>query len=419
MRILQIIPDFSLGGIQKGGCVIAQGLHELGHECGVVGLGGGPRARDLTQAGVAALVADPRNLTSLVREWAPDIVHIHAAAFQSEVIRGLKSAAPRIVYTPVFGRPPDDNELLKEIRVCCVGQFTAWRLWRWLGSRERGIFSIPITPYKSPAGGQSALDDDRVAVARSTYGIPRGAFVAGRVARHDSLKWHPQTEVLVSTFLNSYSDAYWLSIGLPPDLGALRLKAKFGPRFINVCPIEDFERLSGFIQCLDLHVFASRYGECFSSSIAEGMGLAVPCVAICKPLGDCGEVEQIVPSVSGLIAANVGGLLECVRKLYFDRDGLRQMKEAAYREAQTEWDYRNCAERLQVAYQHWLEDDETPERNATKSHKIYEQVHFQRLQLAVGKGLTHQVSCAIAKRVYLNYTMFRLGRALRSVGRGL
>src|SRR2546423_12318284 len=43
MRIVHYIPDFGLGGVQKAGCVLAEGMTRLGHLSWVLGDAPGPR----------------------------------------------------------------------------------------------------------------------------------------------------------------------------------------------------------------------------------------------------------------------------------------------------------------------------------------------------------------------------------------
>lgn len=413
MRVVQIIPDFGLGGIQKGGCVLAIGLKKLECECTVVALGGGVREADMKRFGIAAISTSRETLATVVRSLTPDVVHVHAHTFDAKLINDLSAVVPLLIYTPVFGRPPDDLELLKKVRLCCVGKFTAWRLWRWLGCPDTGIFSVPITPFMEPRDGQSTLEPAKVIVARSRIGIPKDAFVFGRLARSDELKWHAETEWMVSKFLSRHPSAHWLSVGLPQSCGLATLGRSFGKRFTNYESMDDFESIATILQCLDVQFFASRYGECFSASIAEGMGIGVPCIALCHPLRDSGEVEQIEPGKTGLLAANPAGLVSCAEKLHDDRDMLCLMKKSAWAVAHQQWNFKTVSERLLSAYKLWLQGSRHPEEAEITNLITYGKIHFSRLDKAVGTGPTHKIRCALMRHIYLKYPVFKFGRSIR------
>src|SRR5665213_350259 len=129
MRIIQVVPDFALGGIQKGGCVLAAAMAAAGHEAHVVGFDGGERF--LTSPPPRLLHhcipgSDLEAMAQQIESLSPDVIHIHRHAFWPEMIERLTrgdSGSRVIVSTPVFGRAPINIDLLEKTRTCHVGTY--------------------------------------------------------------------------------------------------------------------------------------------------------------------------------------------------------------------------------------------------------------------------------------------------------
>ena len=73
MKIIQVIPDFGLGGIQKAGCVLAETMVRAGHQVLVLAEKTGPRFQP--SCSWHRLLAGPRleTLAEEVREFSPDV----------------------------------------------------------------------------------------------------------------------------------------------------------------------------------------------------------------------------------------------------------------------------------------------------------------------------------------------------------
>src|SRR4051794_25682369 len=123
MRVVHLIPDFGLGGVQKAGCVLGAHMARLGHAATVVAGAAGPRFLSAPPPNLAHRVmaaAAPRDLARALLDLDPQVIHIHDAAYReplvSELIAlagdDLRASRRAIVSTPVFGRPPLDRDLL-------------------------------------------------------------------------------------------------------------------------------------------------------------------------------------------------------------------------------------------------------------------------------------------------------------------
>jgi len=341
MRIVHSIPDFALGGIQKAGCVLAAHMAESGHDVTIVGAGGGPRLPAGGQPNPAHVVVgseDPCLLATAIRDINPDVIHIHAAAYAEpllgELLRieptGLRSGRPLLVSTPVFGRPPSDRKVLDRTKTCCVGVYTFYRLCRWLGvtpqraMHDLGIAYAPLTPFDPPLGPVSATDTDTtVRLRRQHLGLrAETSIVVGRIGRDTVGKWHPAAERLVDAMLRTDAAATWLSVGLPRDRGAERLRERWGSRFVNFPETADYDRLTEILSAMDLQIFFSAHGECFASSICEAAGLGVPTVALATPLNDNGQAEQVIDGKTGFLVNSIDDACRVVATFTRDRAAL-------------------------------------------------------------------------------------------------
>ena len=433
LQILQVIPDFGLGGIQKAGCVVAEAMAEAGHRVFVAAAGDGPRfagagSRTFPGGGTLEhrlLGEEPEALRLLIEELQPQIVHEHAA-----YVEGCGVLAPHAAgrspqhgtwITPVFGRPPEDRSVLGRVNVCCVGVYTLYRLLRWLGRdptrhRDRSIIGVPLTPF-APAGvGVSSLDPPEVLMRRRAgFGLPEGLqLVVGRQGRNSLGKWHPRTVQLVGGLLERNPGVGWLSIGMPEEVGAGALKARFGDRFQNRPETSDFHELAEVLAALDVQIFMSKHGECFASSICETAGLAVPTIAFSSPLGDNGQAEQVIDGVTGHLVASEEQCEARVREL-MDPVTLTALKRSTREHCLTRWHVKRSAADLVDAYRDRLVPEGNPsdafEAVATEVAAFARGYRPRVLSLVpVGR---ERVKLRAALLLAERWSTFRLGRAVK------
>lgn len=371
MRIVKVVPDFGLGGIQKAGCVMADGLARLGHEVTVVAEADGPRRRAEDQPGLAAhRLAEAGHAAELVADLSPEVVHIHGANYEvpniAAVLNQPRLAQSTIVVTPVFGRPPEDMGLLNRVKTCCVGLYTFHRLTRWLGMKpqqavDSGIVYAPMTPFQQPETSVCALDAEAEVLARrQAFGLADARLVIGRIGRSDLSKWDTQLPATIAALLEEFPDLAWLSIGMPDEFGAKRLADSWGDRFVNLPETSDYSLLCRVLSSLDTQLFASRYGECFASSICEPAGLGVPTLALSTPLRDNGQAEQVIDGVTGFLMSGLDALPRHIKWMLDNPAKLQALKQSTRGHARTNWSDQVVSERVEQAYQHWRGDGGSP-----------------------------------------------------------
>jgi glycosyltransferase involved in cell wall biosynthesis len=355
MRIVQIIPDFGLGGIQKAGCVLADEMARLGHAAAVIGFGDGPRRNPVRANPAHRIALSGAGLGSLLRELSPDVVHVHADRYREDLVDVAAAACPNalLVTTPVFGRPPEGARMLRRTRTCCVGIYSFYRLSRWLGlspqaAIDRGLAYVPLTPCQQPA--LELLDP---VDTRRALGIPADAFVVGRIGRKTVSKWHDGTAALVDALLGLHEDVVWLSVGHPDEMDRVGLQRRWGPRFLALPETSDFAVLVHAYRALDVQAFFSRHGECFASTICEAAGLGVPTIALATPFFDNGQAEQVIDGTTGYLVSEISGCLERVAQLHRNRDRLALLKASTLRHARERWGAARAAGDLVALYAYW------------------------------------------------------------------
>jgi len=361
MRILQVIPDFGLGGIQKAGCVLAEAMVRVGHEVRLIAERDGPRFQP--SCSWHCLLPGLEALTEVAREFAPDVIHLHAPEYPEKLIRSLSSQLgekpPLLVTTPVFGRPPKDRRLLALTRTCCVGVFTFYRLGRWLKQQpyemiRNGIGYVPLTPFE-PLPAEVDREAQRQALA-----IPEGAFVFGRIGRTQGGKWHSCYPHIIDAVLSAEPDAYWISIGFPEELGGTRLRQRWGNRFRNFSETADYRLIASVLSIMDVQLFWSPNGECFAATICEAAGMGTPTVAGVNPCQDNGQVEQVLEGVTGELVGSPAQSIAVLRRLSSKRHLLSELRTSTRQHACARWHVERITMDLAQLYEYWRSGRECP-----------------------------------------------------------
>jgi len=362
MKIIQVIPDFGLGGIQKAGCVLAETMVRAGHQVLLLAKKTGPRFQPSCSWHRVLRGPLPSAVAEAAREFSPDVIHFHAPEYPEDLIRNLAgrlAEKPLLVTTPVFGRPPEDRRLLALTRTCCVGVFTFYRLGRWLKQQpgemvRNGIGYVPLTPFQPPPA-EVERDATRRAMA-----IPEDAFVFGRVGRSQGGKWHPRYPQIIDAVLSADAGARWISIGFPDDLGLDGVRERWGDRFRNFPETTDYQFLAGVLSAMDVQLFWSQHGECFASTICEAAGMGTPTIAGVNPCQDNGQVEQVLEGVTGELAGTPAQAIAALLRFGSDRSRLQPLRASTRQHAWTRWHVERVAADLVQLYEYWRSGEECP-----------------------------------------------------------
>ncbi len=433
LKVVQVIPDFDLGGIQKAGQVLANGLNDKGHSVWLIGRGKGPRFDHQTAGGpIYELVQDDSRCLALLTEISPDVIHIHGHLYDESLVRALANRKALhdalIVSTPVFGRPPDDRGILGQTCTCCVGIYCLYRLLRWLRMpARRAVFDgrfgyVPLTPFEPPVNMISAIEPPtEIQRRRQALGVPADHFVVGRIGLNNPTKWRRDTCDWIDAILTRVPNSCWMSIGLPYIEQKAKLSNKWGNRFVNFDETADYEFLCSVLASLDVQVFFSPHGECFASSICEPAGLAVPTIALSTPLGDNGQSEQVVDGVTGYLVGNLGDGIERLRQLAGDSGKLGRLKKTTQDHALRNWHREVAVCHLETLYEFWRNPSDPLPPFITQMQHEQQQfaAQYHDRLVALHGGTTIKDLWIRAQMAAIEYwPTFRLGRTVKWCFRG-
>ena len=363
MRIIQVIPDYGLGGIQKAGCVLAEAMLRAGHRVLLIAEKSGPRFQPSCSWHRLLPGLQAETLAEATRQFVPDVLHLHSPVYPEDLIQGLVprlgEKPPLLVTTPVFGRPPQDRRLLALSRTCCVGVFTFYRLGRWLKQSpaemvRNGIGYVPLAPFQPPA---VAVDRE---AERQALAIPRDAFVFGRVGRSQGGKWHSCYPQIIDAVLSTQPGAHWISVGFPEELGRTGLRQHWGDRFRDFPETADYQFLAAVLSAMDAQLFWSPQGECFAATICEAAGLGTPTVAGVNPCQDNGQVEQVLEGVTGELVGTPAQAIAALRRLASDPSLLSALRASTQQHAWNRWHVDRVTADLCELYQYWCSGKECP-----------------------------------------------------------
>lgn len=435
LRVTQVIPDFAIGGTQKAGCVLAEGLTASGHPATVLGWGGGVRfveTPDHTSRSVhiVAETRSPDEQARAVLETEPQVVHIHGGSYKVPLLRALDRLAKQrpeadrtmVVSTPVFGRPPTDADVLGLTKTCLIGTYMLYRMRRWMGlSAEamihRGVGVVTINSFQELDPHPSTLDPapDRQARRRS-YGVKPDTIVFGRLGREIGHKWHPRYPEVIDQALAADERLSWLSIGFPAERGRDALQQRWGDRFVNLPETPELRVLYEALSCMDLQLFFSPWGECFSTTICEAACVGLPTICGVNPLRDNGQTEQIIEGKTGHLAATTRQAVEQLKRLGNDPDRLQQMQRSTYDHAHSRWTTPKVNDLLLEFYEAFSQPDPLATSYAQRviaDDHAFSQVYAPRMVDLLASGPVGRLRWRATLAAVADYRTFRFGRLFK------
>lgn len=433
MKIVQVIPDFGIGGTQKAGCVLARGLRDAGHEAVVVGRGPGPRFLEDTPerlTHVLSTAADDAAYAAELVALGPDVIHLHGGGYDEPLIAELAKAGgrvdgpPMLVQTPVFGRPPRDPETLRRVRTCLIGAYMLYRQRHWMNlstdeAIRHGIGFVHINSFEQTDPPQSTLDPPKTrAVRRAELGIPESAFVVGRIGRDTPGKWDVRHEEMINRLLARHEGLVWLSIGFPAERGRDRLRERWGERFVNLPESSDFLVLAKAFAAMDVQLFFSCYGECFSTTICEAAAVGLPTIAGANPVRDNGQSEQLIDDENGFLVASVDQAVGLVDGLIADPERTERLKRQTYDYAHARWSTTQITQDLLAFYDAWTKPTPAEEphlRWVAEQEAAFSDRYVDRLLGLLADGPIERLKWRLKLAAVRSWTAFRAAAKLKQL----
>lgn len=274
---------------------------------------------------------DVKTLEKLIREVNPDLVHTHGAL--SGRIAG-KRCGKVVVYTrhsafPVPARlryPPGRwvNKWLNERyadHIIAVSPAAAANL------TDAGVSPKYITAMMNGVSPVERLGEGALEPLRRSWGLEKGSFVLGILARLEPYKGHMDLLDAAKRLAGEGRRFKLLIAGTGPCEGELRravTAAELGDRVVFTGFLTE---VAGFLSLLDVQLNASYGTETSSLSILEGFSMGVP--AVVSDYG--GNPWLVTGGDNGLLypTRDSGALAACIARLMDEPETLKRMSRRA------------------------------------------------------------------------------------------
>jgi glycosyltransferase involved in cell wall biosynthesis len=302
MKIATVVNNLERGGTQRCAQNYAEIYQELGHDSRVFGVyGGGIRKLQLEERGIPAYAGTTDNAFSSFIEFKPDVLHVHRSSFYDdtfvEYLKAARAAGSIVVQTNVFAKPDyTKNRSLVDVDL----EMSAWGLHKWL-ARMKGVDHAPqsiVMPYfvKTEAFKRASV---AVRVSyRESCGIPRDAFVFGRIGQPIEAKWSTDIIQAFNQTAFHHPNAYLLLIGAPPNVVKMATNSTYRDRIKLVDPIDGDAQLSIVYSSFDVFLHSATIGESFGMVLVEASLCDVLIITRARLLRDNAQAE-IVPGMHG------------------------------------------------------------------------------------------------------------------------
>lgn len=322
MKILNVVYSLGKGGTERAAQNFATGYAENGNESRLLFTRqDGPRRAELVARGIPVHDLRRKEDVELLKEWAPDVVHVHSHGLQedemSNLVRTFCSA--KFVETNVFSRPsPWEGSLHATF------QLSNW-CYHLYGLRGGNLKKSMIVPYPVETSRFSRASKESAQVFRAQHQLSEDDFVIGRIGQSFPGKW---SDVLIDVFedLRQKDENVRLLIVNPPDSIRMRIRnSKFETDTRIIDTIIGDDALSVCYSAMDVFLHIAEQGESFGMVLAEALLCETPVVTLATPWGDNSQGEVVGHRVGGFVAARRDCLSALVFRLRRDASLRRQL----------------------------------------------------------------------------------------------
>ncbi len=324
MKILTLVFSIGTGGTERAAVNYAVAYREAGYDSRVLVAGEGhDRKPELDEAGVETILltgkdTDREKVLQSLRQWAPDIIHLHNYGdAYLPFIRLLKAPHTRVVETNVFSRPQYGKGYRYVDLSLQLSRWGYWKYHRWM----TGASWVPreaVVPY-IVRGNRFVVPDATAMLAfRKQYGIPEQAFVAGRIGQPHPSKWDRRILDIARKTIRQENNIWYFLVGLPEQMRG-ELKSLPGwqqSRIVLVDAIRGDRQLSLYYHSLQCMVHLSAIGESFGYVLAEALSCRVPVITLLTPFRDNAQYEVVGHRHGGFCCTNVQECADAVTALH-------------------------------------------------------------------------------------------------------
>lgn len=366
MRIVHLVEDLRLGGMETLIAGIVRGLRDRGHEVSIVAMKeGGVTADQLAREGIpvsvlsvsdvtpASLFAVRRGLT----EHRPDLAHLHglpAGTFGRLALMGTRVRTVYHLHTQVSIAHELSSAMARRERLLArlPGEIIA--ISRSVRRDLAAAASIREERIRVLSGGVPDRPHPSRREARTSMGIDPDAFV---VASTSALKENKRVADLIEAVAGT-PQALLLIAGEGPEEEALRTRAddlRISDRVRFLGQMEDVVEM---LSAASVFALASWPREGLSLAAIEALRAGRPAV-----VSDTGGLPEVVPDgVCGIVvpARDPGALRSALRRLAGDASLAAGMGEEARARFLACYDLESYLGRLERIYEGSLEPSAEP-----------------------------------------------------------
>lgn len=330
IRIVHLGTSLGHGGTQKPIEVFTENLDER-FDVSVIGTQeGGARGDYLREQGHAVTVlGSSTGLANLLRDIAPDVVHLHGSGFTEETIRELESIErPAVVITDNFGWPNESGVDRLVDRYYFISDMARIRYFK--------LFDVPrvdanLRKYQRMYYPLAQVDvqADPTPTFRDQFDIDSDTPVIGKISRQNAgYKWSNISLDAFEQVIKARPDTVILLVNPVPEV-----ESAIEERGIAAnCHFIDFihpQDVYTFYDSIDVLGHSSRIGESFGYVIAEALARGTPVVVNSTPMRDNAQIELVDHGVTGYVATSNRDFAAAILNLLDDDNKRKQFGRRA------------------------------------------------------------------------------------------
>jgi glycosyltransferase involved in cell wall biosynthesis len=323
LRILTVVVNLGKGGVQRTAQNFAEAYSELGHESVLLaGSASGGREKELE--GGSVRIVDGRQPAWLerVREWQPEMIHLHSHGLDAELVSEVFNAARRatVIEKNVFSRPSEWSRHL-----VLSHQMSRWGLRLYLDRMSIGDAPPSVVP--NPCNVERFYPESRAAIDRfrTNHSIPEDALVMGRIGQNYETKWSSLLMDVFEVRAANRPSLHLLLVNPPPSIVARVNSSGVSNRVRIIDEIRDDSELRLTYGAMDVFAHCSDRGESFGNVLVESMLCGTAVATLSTPWADNAQSEVIESGVTGLVARDTQTFFACVDRLLADPDLREQL----------------------------------------------------------------------------------------------
>lgn len=331
MNIL-CITGTGMGGTEKAAYLFAECLALRGHTVVMHAEPDHWLAEALNKAGgtVICLSNITENYIHLVHKHQIDVIHQHVSGYsdQRELYRALDQLGdkrPRLIQTNVFGRlmeHHDHNHVDMRMFVSLTIGMQAFQRPRLLDgppvSTKHTVLFNPLSPAET-----MEAEVDRAAF-RAAHGIAEDDFLVVRVGR-TGLKWARWECEAFQLARRKNPRLRMLMMEPSADIASDIASGRYGPDIRVEAERQDSGYLINLYHSADLMLHASKYGESYGYTLAEGMVAKLPIITLATPWGDNAQTELVRHGCNGYVCGSIRGMAAALLELSHNPERCRLM----------------------------------------------------------------------------------------------